>query len=648
MRIEERYHRYPRLITAAIAWLSALLVVLAMVNLGATLLRGLWGIYGRDDTWLATFPWLRPVVLWIASGAGAPVKSLWELAPLLLAPLIWAALALFVALMLRNAFPAIRTGQQGMLVEFAGSWLPVPWEDLAALKVTSDLAGERFVVLVETSPRHLTAWHRLYSLLYRFGWQPGFYITSNITEFETLMKTILDENRRVARAIEGVQEVRLQEEARSPLFQLLLGPGAFFSRTDAVAGEQAPPPGAPVRGVYPFRVTAILTTVVALFVAGAVWSYLGYWVRFLALMLPAVRNLPPFRWTYGDAGYVELYNAYRTRAVPLFGVEGRPDLPAPWWVLVAAHLMLLIAIPLILWLLGFLPDLESRDEGLLIHNRLRRRWQLVPWSRVLAFKATEVSEQSSVLLLQVRGGPGNRLTSLLYDGTLAPGTLITSAIGRFRPLVSDMLQRLVRLEQAGGTPILQQEARSWLLWLALGRRPALEALVAQGRDDATTKRLAAAWLWPAARAMALLSLLPALLLLMHGLLGDRVPTPGLALGVLGLWVFGMLEWPLVALATVLLDERTGGGEEDLRALALYPRSQMPRVLPLLGALLLLVVGAPVLPVLAWVGAIVWAYWLTAGLCETLYEWRGSQVVLGGLLPVLWQLLLLIAFLVIIR
>lgn len=648
MRIQERYHRYPRLVTAAIAWLSALLVVLAMAHLGATLLRGLWSIYGRNDAWLDILPWLRPVVTWIASGSGAPVTSIWDLAPLLLGPLVWTALALFVALMLRNAFPAVRTGHQGLLVEFAGAWLPIPWEHLATLKVTSDLAGERFIVLVETSPRDLTAWHRLYSFLYRFGWQPGFYISSNINEFETLIKTILEENRRVARAIEGVQEVRLQEEARSPLFQLILGPGAFFSRPETLPTEQTPPPGAPVRAVYPVRVTAILTTVVGLFAAGAVWSYLGYWVRFLALMLPAVRNLPPFRWTYGDAGYVELYNAFRTRAVPLFGIEGRPDLPAPWWVLVAAHLMLLIAIPLILWLPGLLPDLESREDGLLVRPRLRRRWRLIPWSRVVAFKATEVSEQSAVLLLQMRGRLGSRLTSLLYDGTLAPGMLITSAIGMFRPLVSDMLQRLVRLERAGGTPILQQEARSWLFWLALGRRPALNALVAEARADATTKQLAASWLWPAARAMAILALMPALLLLMHGLLGDRVPTPGLALGALALWVLGILEWPLVALATILLDERTGGGEEDYRALALYPRSQMPRVLPLLGAFLLLVVGAPVLPVLAWVGAIVWAYWLTAGLCEALYEWRGSQALLGGLLPVFWQLLLLIAFLILTR
>ena len=32
-----------------------------------------------------------------------------------------------------------------------------------------------------------------------------------------------------------------------------------------------------------------------------------------------------------------------------------------------------------------------------------------------------------------------------------------------------------------------------------------------------------------------------------------------------------------------------------------------------------------------VGAIAWAFWLAAGLFEALYEWRGSQAVLGGLL-----------------
>jgi hypothetical protein len=95
----------------------------------------------------------------------------------------------------------------------------------------------------------------------------------------------------------------------------------------------------------------------------------------------------------------------------------------------------------------------------------------------------------------------------------------------------------------------------------------------------------------------------------------------------------------------VLDENTGGGEEGYRALSLYPVSQLPRLLPMLAALVLAVVGVPVLPVVAWVAAIAWAYWLTAGLMEALYEWNGSQVILGGLLPVLWQLLLLIGFLV---
>jgi hypothetical protein len=110
----------------------------------------------------------------------------------------------------------------------------------------------------------------------------------------------------------------------------------------------------------------------------------------------------------------------------------------------------------------------------------------------------------------------------------------------------------------------------------------------------------------------------------------------------------MLEWPLVALVSVLLDEQTGGGEEGYRALAVYPRSQLPRALPLLAAVIMQIVGLPVLPVLAWVGAIAWAFWLAAGLFEALYEWRGSQAVLGGLLPVIWQLLLLIGFLAAVR
>lgn len=647
MRQAESFHRYPRLITSSIAWLSALLVTLGMLNLGVAVLRGLWDLFGRDDSLLRQVPFLATVVSWIEGRARPHAATLVEFFPTLLAPLAWAAVALLIALVLRNAFPAVRTSSTGMLVEFAGKWLPLRWEDVRELKVTQDLAGERFVLLAETNSKQLTTWHRLYSFVYGFGARPGFYITSNISQFDDLLKTMIGQSERNARALEGAMPIRVREDAQSPLFRLLLSPGAFFSRTardETPADAELSYAGGPVRAAYPARITALIGGAAALLALGITVAYLGYIGRFLALSFPALRELWPFSLTLGDARYVELYNAYRTVGVPFMGVAGRPDLPAPWWLLVAAHLMLLLAVPGLLWLRGLLPALESRDDGLAL--RRGGRWHVVPWERVSAFKATELSEQSQILLLQSPSLPAaSRLSSLLYDGSAAPGTLITSAASNFQPLLSHALNRIVPLEQEGRPPVLQQEARSWLFWLAFQRRPALAALVEEARADEASKRLAAPRLSAAAWPMTMLALVPALMLLADGLLADTPPTLGLLGACLGMWLFAMLEWPLVSLVSVLLDENTGGGEEGYRAVALYPTSQLPRLLPLLAALLMLVTGAPLLPALAWIAAIAWAFWLASGLFEALYEWQGSQSILGGLLPVFWQLLLLIGFLV---
>lgn len=645
MRQAESYHRYPRLITSFIAWLAAILVTLAMVNLGVAILRGLWDLFGRDDSLLRRIPFLATVVTWIEGRARPRADGLLELLPTLLAPLAWAALALLIALVLRNAFPAVRTSSTGLLVEFAGSWLPLRWEELRELKVTQDLAGERFVLLAEADSRRLTAWHRLYSLFYGFGRRPGFYITSNITHFDDLLKTMLSQSERTARALEGALPVRVREDAQSPFFRLLLSPAAFFSRTavddGAVALAEA---GGPVRAAYPGRITALVTGAAIILALAVVAGYLGYWGRFLALSFPALRPVWPFNWTFGDPRYLELYSAYRTVGVPFGGVTGRPDLPAPWWLLISAHLMLLAALPALLWLRGLLPALDAREDGLAVRQGAGSR--LVPWEHVSAFKATELSEQSQVLLLQSPKLPGQgRLSSLLYDGSGAPGVLITSAISNFQPLLSQAVNSIAPLEHEDRPRVLRQEDHSWLFWLAFQRRPALAALVAHAKADESTKHVAAPTVAAAARTMALVTVVPALMLLADGLLGDTPPGLGLLWAGLGMWLFGMLEWPLVSLISVVLDENTGGGEEGYRALALYPTSQLPRLLPLLAALLLALPGLPVLPTIAWIAAIAWAFWLAAGLFEALYEWRGSQSILGGLLPVLWQLLLLIGYLV---
>src|SRR5262249_60348039 len=74
----------------------------------------------------------------------------------------WLLLALLLALLLRNAFPVIRTTGRGMLVEFAGGWLPIRWDTLKSIKVTEDLAAERF-----RSEEHTSELQSLTNLLCR-------------------------------------------------------------------------------------------------------------------------------------------------------------------------------------------------------------------------------------------------------------------------------------------------------------------------------------------------------------------------------------------------------------------------------------------------------------------------------------------------
>lgn len=649
MHPTESIHRYPRLLTLSFTGISTLLVGFAALSFGGALLRLIWGAFGIDRTYIGRVPGLSGMVDWIA-GPSLPRVDLLSALPGLLPTLIWFAAALLISLLLRNALPTVRVSSRGLLIEFAGNWLPIGWEHLQAIKVTADTAGERFVLLTQTKGRTLTGWHRFYSLLYGLNWRPGFYITSSINGFDTLVQTTLSESERAARGIEGVKAVRLQEDAPSMLFSFVLSPANFFSRQ---AKAEAPGStaatvyrGGPVRAVYPARITALVQGAIFLIAALAIWRYLGYWARFIALEVPAVRLNPLFSWTYTDPDYLALYEAYRTSSVPFFGVEGFPNLPQPWWLLVAAHLMLALAFLAITWLRGLLPSLETRENGIAVTGAFGKP-QLVPWNKVQAFKATELSEQSQVLLLQGRGlSLSQRLNSLLYDGSATPGFLITSAIGNYQPLLQQTLERLAPLESEGRPPILQQEAVSPVLWPALSRRAALASVVADARADETTRQVSTPALLRAARPMAALALFPAFILLATGLLdGDQAPTFGLFLGAFVLWFFGMLEWPIVALSTLLLDDNTGGGDEGYRALYVYPASQLPRVLPLAAALIFTIVGAPILPGLLWVAAIVWAFWLAAALWEALYEWQGTQAILGGLVPVIWQLLLLVGFLI---
>jgi hypothetical protein len=638
----ETIHRYPRITTWLIELLCTLAVSLAAVNCTLLLLRFAWQTFGLDRSLFRSLPFLNRLVEAVNrwSGGGS-LRSAGQLWPLLLPALGWLALALLLAVLLRNALPTVRTSTRGLLVEFMGSWLPLRWESLRAIKVTEDLAAERFVLLAQVQGPHLTGWHRFYSLLYSFGLRRAFLVTSSISDFDKLVQALLSESDRAARAGDVAQAVRLEEGAWSPLFRFLLSPGSFFSRRalgeKGAEAEQAVTPQATlqseaVRGAYPGRITALFVWGTALLALLALWRYVVLWGEFIALAFPRSRLFWPFSQlvlTTLDAQFF-------------------------WMKLVSAHLLLALALGALVALRNLLPALEARPEGLRV--RYFGRWREVPWEKVSAIKATEFSEQSQAVLIEVRGSAlpaSSRAGSALYDGGSRPGVLLTSAISNFEPLLQRVLlhvsqshRRYADEEPSDENPLFQRDAHSWLLWLAFRPSAALDQLVERVRADETTKLFR---LGPTLRALwhMLAVVLPVVLLPLFGRLFSQAlpPDAGVLASMVLLLVLGLLEWPLIALLAPWLDDSTGGGEDGQRPLYLYPTTQLPRVLTGLAGLAMLALGVPVLPVIAFIAGIAWSFLLAAGLWEALYGWRGTQLLLGGLAPVAYQLIVLLVYLI---
>jgi hypothetical protein len=384
-----------------------------------------------------------------------------------------------------------------------------------------------------------------------------------------------------------------------------------------------------IRGVYPSRITRLLT-----WGAGILAILLA--LRCAIFLLKVVRVLIP-----------------STVGLPIFNQLEIFDENRWWWLIIAASILVFLMIGVIAALRNLLPELETRANGLAV--RYFKNWRVIPWSHIKAIKVTEFSEESQIVLIQVSDGlPFTaRLNSLIYDGGFTPGILITSALNTFEPLLQRIVLEITRHQGAqpaqADTPIFQNEARSPFLLLSFRAGVAIDQLVAELREDEESKALSPVRLLRAARPMFWLALPPALLMFCDRAIRQGIlPDGGLVGGMIVLFLLSMLEWPLVCLISVILDEMTGGGEEGNRAFLLYPLTQLPRLLPLTGALIMVLLGVPILPVLFWIGAIGWSFLLAAGLWESLYDWRSGQLLAGGLVPVVFQLLILLAYLVVLR
>lgn len=654
----ETVHRYSRSFTWIIEILCALSVALSVTGLGVIILRLLWDLYGLTEPTLLGLPLpIQQIILWL-NGPIDHTPSVFTND--VTGPLIGTLIAFSLAMWLRNALPMIRTSPRGILVEFASNWIALPWDKIRMMKVTADAKAERYVVLVQVDPSALTSWHHLFSLLYGLQWKRAFLVTSSISEFDRLVQTMLSETDRAARASENAVAPEFQEEASSPFFRLLLNPltlgrQAPTTETSSTTPVEAPAePSAALEAVsasYHAPFSLILGALSTIVIALGGWHYLLSMARFIALLVPAVRGIVPFSWSLNTADYVALVTLYATSGVPFMGVPNRFDLPAPWWILLSAHLAFLIFGGMFIFLRHLFPAIETRPDSLAFRGGFGR-WHTIPWEQIRTLKSAEFSEQRQVVLVQTRGKEipwYYTFNSRCFDGSSEPGVLIASPIKNFQPLLQSILLKLMligrQINNPTEVPKIIQDLHPWLIWLPIQAGAAIDRLVELVREDSDTKDLQQAKLLRIAPLMSVIAFPPALLILITDFFLDGTPPSikGVLIAVI-FWVLGMLEWPLMCLIAKRLDDATGGGDEGQRAFYTYPYVLIPRLIPLAGALICALGGIPILPGIFWLVGIGWSGLLVAGLWDALFQWRGNQALLGGLIPAIWQLFLLLGFL----
>ncbi|WP_028459214.1 hypothetical protein [Chloroflexus sp. Y-396-1] len=562
--------------------------------------------------------------------------------------LLWVAGGLLAALVLLNALPTIRVGGRGLLVAFAGGWLPVAWEELHQIHVTGDEAGERFVLLVipAKSAKRLTGWHRLYGLLYGTTIRPAFLISSGIREFDHLLNTILQEHARAIRRIEGAQPLDVDEQRRSPLF------GLFLRRTTATTRTEVhlpPTTESDVVATIPRLAPAgIIPPVAALliFVLG-ILHYRSYWERALALLFPTYRSNPALLWVSRDPVYQAIFESYQGVGVPFFGIANRPDLPAPFWLLVAAHLMMGLILVSCAAILVAVPTVATAGQHSLtiryvLRGRNSRFKSDIPWPHISACQVIDLGFGKQIMFVQSERLPWLcRFCGLIVTGQWKPGVVLVGTMSHWPDLIARCAERLSHIPPINNVPRFQLAAFM----------PNLQLF---GQPVATTKALSVerktaagptgSRLWASVRAMALVALPLGLMFALPALIdGNRWPNLGIIIGGFGFWMAGVLEWPLIVLISFLIQGNFTEEQEQAHIFTLYPLIQLPRLLPMLLALIGLLVNLPGLAVICWFVALAIAYWVTAALWVEVYEWDGAQAIIGGLLPVIWHFFVMTGF-----
>lgn len=620
--LNERIYAYRRRFTWPLELLSALLVAGATLKFG----RVAFKLLMREHLVKALIQdqalWVRQAVDWLQRDAG-PARTPIDL----LSPLAFLLLALLITQFLRNMLPTIRTSERGMLVRWGGDWVPVAWNGMQAMRLTE--AGNRFAVLIETNDEQLTGWHRWYGLLYRGRWHRGFIVTSAMRGGEDFLREITGELTRMAKL--GMQApITMDDGHPSLLFRLLMGglrrkpaavKGVVARQPKTTSAPASVLPAAPdqIASIYRPWVTQALWAVAGLLGGLALWQYVRAVLNFGYYQFPRLRSV----------AFVERFAQV--------GVE------SPWGLLLSAHLGLLLVGGVIALLFHLFPTVAADGNGLSISVLGKTRQ--VPWSAVRAVKATPMRGDHHVVLIEAQRKALPwwwSIGSWVYEGGLGRGALLWPMARNFEPLMQRVALEVTRQpvgEDDG--PRLRDDAPGWLIMLMTQPAEAIDQLVRleQEREEGSglnwprLLRLLPTMLWVA--------VMPALVFLSYRMLFRGALGPQAVPLLMFALIWGVAEWPLISLIAKALDDMLGSGTKEYSGLFIYPIIQLPRLLPLAGALVLILLGFPLLAWVVWVVGIIWSAILTAGLWEALYGWRGSVLIAGAAPGVLAQLLTLL-------
>ncbi len=499
--------------------------------------------------------------------------------------------------------------------------MPVQWTGLQALKITDAGDGHKFVVLAQTAPDQLTGWHRLYSLLYRFGWRRGFLITSAMQDSEELLREIMEELSRMAQ-LGTAAPIAIDDRKASPLFRLLLGrrqqpaPVVVDATSQALDRENA------IHADYHPWINSGLLGVTVLLGGLALWHYLRSWITFIYYVFPS------------------------SRSIAFFQDFAQADVKWAWGLLIGAHIGIAAIAAIIGLMFHLFPTITAESQGLIL--TVFGRSQRIGWQQVQVVKSTSLNdeEERHIVLIETTTTAlpwWYRIGSWVYDGGIGRGGLVWPFAQNFEALMQRVALELTRQPAApDAPPRLRDDATGWLILLVTQPAAALDQLVEAAHQTEIDQRLDRQRLMDQLPKMAWIAVLPALILLASSMLlkGDFNPR-NIGLVVISL-LWGLAEWPLVSMLARAVDDMVGSGTKGFEGLYLYPTSQLPRLLPLVGALVLVLLGFPALGFIVWFGAIIWSAILTAGLWEALYNWHGGALIGGSVLGVLMQLFTLIA------